>query len=211
MKKKIILMLTILLLVVLTACNCTGTVTPTVSTPHESTKDSVQADTFVEATETTSETEEPTEKKDSGVTFSENVTIDRTESNSSTTQTVVPSETSKPPKATQSNKMWHNAVYDYIKHPAETKEEWVVDEEAYNIEMPIYGDKEVTICDVCEADITSELTNHQHDGGFTFHNEIQTHITGYDTVEVPERGHYETVVVKEAWTERVLVKEAGYY
>lgn len=27
----------------------------------------------------------------------------------------------------------------------------------------------------------------------------------------PEQGHYETVVVKEAWTEKVLVQEAGWY
>ena len=31
------------------------------------------------------------------------------------------------------------------------------------------------------------------------------------TVTVPEQSHMETVVVKEAWTERVLVREAGWY
>ena len=35
--------------------------------------------------------------------------------------------------------------------------------------------------------------------------------SGTKTVEVPEQGHWETKIIKEAWTEKVLVKEAGYY
>ena len=34
---------------------------------------------------------------------------------------------------------------------------------------------------------------------------------GTKTVNVPEKSHMETVVVKAAWTEKVLVKEAGWY
>ena len=34
---------------------------------------------------------------------------------------------------------------------------------------------------------------------------------GTRTVEVPEQSHMETYIVKEAWTEKVLVKEAGWY
>lgn len=33
----------------------------------------------------------------------------------------------------------------------------------------------------------------------------------YKVKTTPEQGHYETVVVKEAWTEKVLVREAGWY
>ena len=33
----------------------------------------------------------------------------------------------------------------------------------------------------------------------------------YKIETTPEQGHYETVVVKEAWTEKVLVREAGWY
>ena len=34
---------------------------------------------------------------------------------------------------------------------------------------------------------------------------------GTKTINVPEKSHMETVVVKAAWTEKVLVKEAGWY
>ena len=34
---------------------------------------------------------------------------------------------------------------------------------------------------------------------------------GTETITVPEQSHMETVVVKEAWTEQVLVKAAGWY
>ena len=34
---------------------------------------------------------------------------------------------------------------------------------------------------------------------------------GTKTVNVPEQSHMETVVVREAWTEQVLVREAGWY
>lgn len=33
----------------------------------------------------------------------------------------------------------------------------------------------------------------------------------YKTVEVPEQGHTETKIITPAWTEKVLVKEAGWY
>lgn len=217
MKKKIYLILTILLLVLLTACNNASTVTPTESTLSSSTNDSAQTDTFIEVTgdveETEKETEEPTAQKNDGVTVSENVTVERpeTENNRNTSSSSTPTPTAKPAEATQSNKIWHNAVYDYINHPAETKEVWIVDKEAYNVDLPTYGDQEVTICDICAENITSNTDNHYHEDGFTYHTEIQSVVTGYETVKIPEQGHYETVIVKKAWTEKVLVKEAGYY
>ncbi len=220
MKKKIYLISTILLLVLLTACNNASTVTPTEATFSSSTNDSAQTDTFIEVTddveETKDETEEPTEEKNDGVTVSENVTVERpeTQSNrntSSSIETSAPTPTSKPATATQSNKVWHNAVYKTVEHPAETQQVWVVDKEAQTVDSPIYEDKEVVICDVCGADITSSIESHQHDDGFTYHTEIQSVIVDYENVEIPEQGHYETVVVKEAWIEKILIKEAGYY
>ena len=34
---------------------------------------------------------------------------------------------------------------------------------------------------------------------------------GTRTVNVPEESHYETKIVKEAWTEKKLIREAGWY
>lgn len=46
---------------------------------------------------------------------------------------------------------------------------------------------------------------------FSYGNEWREIQVGTKTVTVEEKGHWETVTVKEAWTEQVLVKEAGYY
>ncbi len=217
MKKKIYFILSILLLISLTACNKASTVTPTTSTLPPSTDDSAQTDTFIVSTENIEETEatenEEATEKDNGVSISENVTVSRTEAttNNSSSSNVTTSPTTKPATATQSNKVWYNAVYETVEHPAETQQVWVVDKEAHTVDSPIYEDKEVVVCDICGADITSSIESHQHDDGFTYHTEIQSVVVGYETVENPEQGHYETVVIKEAWTEKVLVKEAGYY
>ena len=217
MKQKIYLILSVLILILLTACNNASTVTPTTSTLPPSTDDSAQTDTFIVSTENAEETEtienEETTEKDDGVSISENVTVSRTEAttNNSSGSNVATSPTTKPATATQSNKVWHNAVYKTVEHPAETKDVWIVDKEAQTVDTPIYEDKEVVICDACETDITSSIESHQHDDGFTYHTEIQSVVVGYETVEIPEQGHYETVVIKEAWIEKVIVKEAGYY
>lgn len=115
-----------------------------------------------------------------------------------------------------SSKTWHEAVYEYIEHKAETKQVWVVDQEAYTYEEPIYETQSRTICNDCGADITGFAVDHAGEhlatgGKGSYHNEhIQVQV-GTETITVPEEGHYETQVVKEAWTEKVLVKEAGWY
>ena len=129
----------------------------------------------------------------------------------------------KPDTNTSSNtstKTWHEAEYKYVEHPAETKTEkvWVVDKEAYTYEEPVYEKKYRTICNTCGEDITENRTahgkNHMLNGeNSSYHNEQVEIQTGTKTVEVPEEGHWETktTVIKEAWTEKVLVREAGYY
>lgn len=120
------------------------------------------------------------------------------------------------PSSKPSSKTWHEAEYEYIKHPAETKKVWVVDKAAYTYEEPVYEEQWRTICNGCGADITGNSTAHlkahalnDEPGGY--HVEPIEVQTGTKTVTVPEQGHYETQVVKEAWTEKKLVKEAGYY
>lgn len=117
------------------------------------------------------------------------------------------SPTSKP---AENNKTWHEAEYEYINHPAKTKQVWVVDKAAYTYEEPIYEEHWRTICNGCGADITDNL-EHVFDCLGSYHNEPRQVQVGTKTVEVPEEGHYETQVVEKAWTEKKLVKEAGYY
>ena len=107
---------------------------------------------------------------------------------------------------------WHNAVYKTINHPAETKEVKVVDQEAYSYDEPIYGWR--TFCNVCGADITENCQSHMKEHalageGGRYHDEYVQ--VDSKTISVPEKSHTETVVVKEAWTEKILVKEAGWY
>lgn len=115
-----------------------------------------------------------------------------------------------------SNKTWHEAVHKTVNHPAETKPVWVVDQKAYSYEEPVYEEHWRTICNTCGADITNCLVTHGkshtlNGQNFSYHSEPQQIQVGTKTVKVPEQGHYETEVVKEACTEKVLVKEAGYY
>ena len=111
---------------------------------------------------------------------------------------------------------WHETVYKTVNHPAETKKVWVVDKAAYTYEEPIYEEQGRTICNECGADITDTLDDHIYNHiinkeNGSYRDEWVIVQVGTKTVEVPEEGHWETDVVKEAWTEKVLVKEAGYY
>ncbi len=140
-------------------------------------------------------------------------------SNNSTPSKPTPTPTEKPtekpttPKPTEPKKTWHEAVYKDVNHPAETKQVWVVDQEAYTYEEPVYEWKYRTICNWCGADITDDVRGHGYNypEHGNYHSEKVQVQVGTKTITVPEEGHYETRVVKEAWTEKVLVKEAGYY
>ena len=139
--------------------------------------------------------------------------------NNSTPSKPTPAPTEKPtekpttPKPTEPKKTWHEAVYKDVNHPAETKQVWVVDKEAYTYEEPVYEWKYRTICNWCGADITDDVRGHGYNypEHGNYHSEKVQVQVGTKTITVPEEGHYETKVVKEAWTEKVLVKEAGYY
>lgn len=128
--------------------------------------------------------------------------------------------TSSAQSSAGSQKTYHEAEYKTVHHPAETEKVWVVDKEAYSYEEPVYESHDRTICNDCGADLTdmsdSEAThhcgNHLLNGGKgSYRNEWVDIQVGTKTVNVPEEGHYETRVVKEAWDEQVLVREAGWY
>lgn len=163
----------------------------------------------------TSTASSSTNKNSSSSSSNNGTSSSKTES-SSNTSNKNNSSTSSSSSKTESSKVWHEAVYKTVNHPAETKKVWVVDKAAYTYEEPIYEEQGRTICNECGADITENLIphmkNHILNGeNGSYRDEWVNVQVGTKTVEVPEEGHWETKVVKEAWTEKVLVKEAGYY
>ena len=161
-----------------------------------------------------------TPKTDSGNTKqqSSNSNTRKSETSKTSSQTSKQSSQASDPHA---GKTYHEAVYKTVNHPAETKQVKVVDQEAYSYEEPVYKLKTIAKCKDCGMDLSqfsTQAERDQHainhvlnggDGGWhTAQEQVQV---GTRTVDVPEKSHYETVVVKEAWTEKVLVKEAGWY
>ena len=105
---------------------------------------------------------------------------------------------------------WHDTVYEYIEHPAETKDVKVIDKEADTYEKPIYETQGRCICKKCGADITDNL-EHIFDCNSSYEVIPVKVQVGTEIVTVPEEYHYETIIIKEAWTETVIIKEAGWY
>lgn len=119
------------------------------------------------------------------------------------------SSSSKPALATQpatkdphEGKTWHDAEY-------KTEKVWVVDEEGYTWQKPIVEGQWRTICNICGADITEDVTGHDktyhlpYGDDFSYSDKWIEQITGYETITVPEKGHYET--------KTTLVRAAGWY
>ena len=119
------------------------------------------------------------------------------------------SSSSKPAPATQpatkdphEGKTWHDAEY-------KTEKVWVVDEEGYTLQKPIVEGQWRTICNICGADITEDVTGHDktyhlpYGDDFSYSDKWIEQITGYETITVPEKGHYET--------KTTLVRAAGWY
>ena len=139
-------------------------------------------------------------------------------SSSSSGSSSKPSNSSSSSSTTNNNKTWHEAVYKTVNHPAETEKVWVIDKEAYTYEEPVYEKQGRTFCNDCGKDVTDNAVRKEHmiyelehGGKGSYHDEWIKVKVGTKTVEVPEEGHWETKIIKEAWTEKVLVKEAGYY
>lgn len=99
-------------------------------------------------------------------------------------------------------KTWYDAEY-------KTEKVWVVDEEGYTWQKPIVEGQWRTICNICGADITEDVTGHDktyhlpYGDDFSYSDKWIEQITGYETIKVPEKGHYET--------KTTLVREAGWY
>ncbi len=80
------------------------------------------------------------------------------------------------------------------------KQQWVVDKAAWTESVPVYHKKPVDICNTCGADISGNPGPHikEHmlkgEGGSYSNTYIDVQI-GMQTIEHPEEGHWESVVV----------------
>lgn len=86
----------------------------------------------------------------------------------------------------------------------DTQQVWVEDKAAWTESVPVYGTKEVSICNVCGADVTGNTSAHSKahmlaGEGSGHHSEVRQVVTGYNSVNHPAEGHYETHVVGGHW------------
>lgn len=96
--------------------------------------------------------------------------------------------------SSQAQKKW---VPDY-------KKVWVEDSAAWDEQVPIYDEVEMSICNVCGAEITGNEAPHAKahalagDGG-GHHNDYRSVLVGYETVHHEATGHWETVECGGHW------------
>lgn len=86
----------------------------------------------------------------------------------------------------------------------ETVQVWVVDSPAWEEQTPVYDSRELSICNICGADITGNTAAHGKEHmlageGSGHHSEVRQVLVGYNTVQHGETGHYETVVTGGHW------------
>lgn len=86
----------------------------------------------------------------------------------------------------------------------DTQQVWVEDHAAWTEQVPVYSSKEVSICNVCGQDITGNTSAHAKahmmaGEGSGHHSEVRKTVSGYNTVNHPAEGHYETKVVGGHW------------
>ena len=123
-------------------------------------------------------------------------------SGSSSSSSSKPEPTPQPAtKDPHEGKTWHEAEY-------KTEQVWVVDVPAHTWQCPIIESRDVAICNTCGAEITGHAYEHifEHmDKGEngSYRCETIDEIVGYETVNEPEQGHYET--------KTTLVRAEGWY
>lgn len=86
----------------------------------------------------------------------------------------------------------------------DTEQVWVEETAAWTEQEPIYGTKEVSICNICNTDVTGNTTAHGKahmlaGEGSGHHSETRQTVVGYNTVSHPASGHWETRVVGGHW------------
>ena len=76
------------------------------------------------------------------------------------------------------------------------RQQYVVDKAAWSEEVPVWGNKEISVCNTCGADITGFSVQHLLDtehGGY--HSEVIKVQTGTKTIYHEEVGHWENVLI----------------
>lgn len=86
----------------------------------------------------------------------------------------------------------------------DTQQVWVEDKAAWTEQVPRYETKEVSICNVCGADITGNTSAHgkahmMAGEGSGHHSEVRREVVGYESINHPAEGHYETKVIGGHW------------
>ena len=142
-------------------------------------------------------------------------------SGSNNGENTTPSEPETKPSTPDTPSHEHDwePIYDYIPHEEVKENVWVVDKAAW--EEPVYTKYYVCLqceygeCEYCNEHGTRQnefvsgdaLDEHQYDcldhGGSCMNSTTRKKITDY--IHHDEEGHYETVTVSEAYTEKILV------
>ena len=105
------------------------------------------------------------------------------------TQPDSPSASGNSSKApSQTPRTW---VVDY-------KQIWIVDSTAWDESVPVYSTEEVSVCNICGAEITGSEAAHAKKHmlageGSGHHSEVRQMLTGYQSIHHAETGHWETV------------------
>lgn len=86
----------------------------------------------------------------------------------------------------------------------DTEQVWVVDKAAWSESIPVYSTVEVSICNICGQNVTGNTSAHakahmKAGEGSGHHSEVRREITGYNTVNHAEEGHWATKVVGGHW------------
>lgn len=119
-------------------------------------------------------------------------------------QTSVPAAQSAPAPSGQSGGERPTPSAPQKKWVEDTEQVWIEDRAAWSEQVPIYGSKEVSICNVCGADVTGNAASHGKahmlaGEGSGHHSEVRQVVTGYNTVSHAAEGHWETRITGGHW------------
>lgn len=81
---------------------------------------------------------------------------------------------------------------------------WVEDSPEWDESVPIYGYTEISVCNICGADVTGNAAAHakQHmlaGEGSGHHSEVLETVVGYETVHHEAVGHWERTETGGHW------------
>ena len=147
------------------------------------------------ATDTATKTDsKKLKKEDAKKTTKDKKESSQTETNKNTAEAVETKETSNSEnkKAEVQTQNTQQHTHNWV---AVTETRTVVDQAAYDEQVPITEMKEFSICNQCGADITGRYIEHfeANDGCSGYHSEWREVVTGYQTVHHDAVTHTETV------------------